>query len=247
MTPILCCRFTGSSKARAMMSASVKALPAISAVGNYAIAGAIVLTSWAGMSFPALAHPHVMVEANLEILRDKDGAATQLRHVWRFDELFSSSVLLDFDANADGQLDASELDEVSKVVTESIGENGFFTEVRLAGKPVHFKGPDIILVDYDEDQLLMFFAVTFDTPIPLTGEDFKVSVSDPSYYVAIDIPDESAVTITGGGPACAVQITTPDFDKLIADNKAEGEKFFADPQNASLGDEWKTWIGLRCE
>ena len=229
-----------------MIPAPRKAWLGIPIIGNWVIPFTIFLASWVGMSLPALAHPHVMVEANLEILRDKNGAVTELRHVWRYDELFSSSVLLDFDANADGQLDATELDEVSKIVTESIGENGFFTDVRLAGKPVAFTGPEVILVDYVEDQVLMFFAVTFDTPV-LLGKDFKVSVSDPTYYVAIDMPDETAISITGGGPACNTRISRPDFDKLLADNKAQGEQFFTDLQNAALGDDWKTWISFQCE
>jgi ABC-type uncharacterized transport system substrate-binding protein len=98
-----------------------------------------------------------------------------------------------------------------------------------------------------EDQLLMFFAVTFDTPLRFTGEDFKVSVADPTYYVAIDMPDESAVSITGGGPACTAQISRPDFDKLLAENQVKGEQFFTDLQNAALGDAWKTWISFQCE
>ena len=45
----------------------------------------------------AFAHPHVFVEASLEIVLDKDGRFSKLRQVWRFDELFSATVVLDFD------------------------------------------------------------------------------------------------------------------------------------------------------
>ena len=45
----------------------------------------------------AFAHPHVFVDANIEIVRNDKGEFTELRHVWRFDELFSATIILDFD------------------------------------------------------------------------------------------------------------------------------------------------------
>jgi hypothetical protein len=39
----------------------------------------------------------------------------------------------------------------------------------------------------------------------------------------------------------------PDFDELIAKNaKTMGEKFFASMGNQSLGDEWLTWVTVKC-
>ncbi|MGI9402520.1 MAG: DUF1007 family protein [Rhizobiaceae bacterium] len=222
---------------------------------QYAMAGfsrliSIAMIAFAGLALTGIsasAHPHVFVEANLEVLRNKDGAVTELRHVWRFDELFSSTVLLDFDANGDGKLDASELDEVSKVVTESIGESDFFTEVRHGSSKLSFIPADAILVDFTDNQALMFFALKFEKPIEIgDSKDFRISVSDPSYYVSMDILDESAIQITGDGTACDVSITRPDFDLLMASGATLTEQFFADPQNAVLGDDWRTWIGLEC-
>ncbi len=195
----------------------------------------------------AFAHPHVFVEANLEILRNDDGGVTELRHVWRFDEIFSATVLLDFDTNADGNLDSTELDEVSKIVTESIGESGFFTEVRKDGRTVPFVPTEAIMVDFIDNQAIMFFALTFDEPIDVLNKDnFKISVSDPSYYVAMEIADETAIQITGEGTACDVTITRPDFDLLLSSATTLTEEFFANPENSDLGDDWKTWIGLEC-
>ena len=198
-------------------------------------------------SASAVAHPHIMVDANLEIVRNAEGEMSELRHVWRFDELFSSSVLLDFDANADGALDVGELDEVSKIVTESIGENGFFTEIRQGSQNIAFKAPDAILVDYVEDQLLMFFAVELESPAKTSDTGIRISVSDPSYYVALDIPDENAVKIAGNETGCSTSISRPDFDNLLSGDVAKTEAFFTDPGNSDLGDEWKTWISVECE
>ena len=208
---------------------------------------------WAGLALAlspaaALAHPHVFVEANLEVVRDKAGAVTELRHVWRFDELFSSTVMLDFDADGDGKLSPEELDEVSSVVTESIGEFNFYTELRLDSKPQEFIGPQKIMVDYVDGQVLMFFAATMKSPLEVANRDFRVSVSDPTYYVAMEIADESAVQISGDGAKCSAAVQRPDFDKLYSQNSQTlTEQFFADPARASLGDAWLTWVIFQCD
>ena len=94
--------------------------------------GALVRSSAAGGRKRAscLAHPHVFIEANLEVVRNDKGEATEIRHVWRFDELFSSSLFLDFDENGNGKLDENELQEIAGITKESIAKYNFYTEIR---------------------------------------------------------------------------------------------------------------------
>lgn len=203
----------------------------------------------AGMMTPGVAeaHPHVLVDVNLEIMRNPAGELIELRHVWRFDEIFSSTVMLDYDTDGDGKLSHEELEEVSKTVTQSIGEQDFFTEVRLKGKTVKFVPPPKIMVSYQDGQILMFFAETFKKPVPVVPGPLLISVSDPTYYVAMELADESAIQITGNGTACKVSIVRPDFDKLYSQNSAAlTEQFFNDPKGSKLGDQWMTWVHLNC-
>src|SRR5690606_40211105 len=82
----------------------------------------------------ALSHPHVFAEANLEVAVAANGSVEALRHVWRFDDLFSSTVLLEFDKNSDLTLDHDELEEVGKVIHESLAEFDYFQFVESCGK-----------------------------------------------------------------------------------------------------------------
>jgi ABC-type uncharacterized transport system substrate-binding protein len=66
---------------------------------------------------PAAVHPHVFAEAKLDVALTPDGQAIQsLRHHWLFDDVFSSTVIVEFDKNGDNKLDDAELKEVSKTV-----------------------------------------------------------------------------------------------------------------------------------
>lgn len=199
--------------------------------------------------FPAqaLAHPHVMVDANLEVVRDAAGMVTELRNVWRFDELFSAMVIVDFDQNGNGVLEQPELDAVSATVTQSIGEQGWFTDARNGNEELDLVPPERIMVDLVDGQVLMFFAAKLKQPVSTVGDSFRVSISDPTYYVAMEIADESAVQITGNGAQCRADIYRPDFDKLLEENPdALTEEFFNDPKKASLSDQWMSWVTIKC-
>jgi ABC-type uncharacterized transport system substrate-binding protein len=195
----------------------------------------------------ALAHPHVMVDANLEIVRNGAGEVTELRNVWRFDELFSTTVVMDYDANGNNVLEPEELAEVSKTVTKSISEEDFFTEVRLGKDSVEFVPPAEIMVDYVDGQILMLFAVTFAKPVDTSSGQFRVSIADPTYYVAFELAGEAAVQVSGNGAGCGVDVLVPDYDKLMSQDPASlTEQFFNNPENADLGDDWMTWVNLKC-
>ena len=137
-----------------------------------------------------MAHPHVFADARLEIETSADGHIIELRNVWRFDEVFSSSVVMDFDMNSDMQLDADELAQIGDMVTQSLADFDYYTNVTVNGKDVGTSLPETIKVDYQDGQLLMFFALVPETSMQLKGK-IAVGVFDPTMYAALDfINDE---------------------------------------------------------
>src|ERR1700754_1984540 len=92
----------------------------------------------------AFAHPHIFVEARLEVVAAPDGTIKELHNVWRFDEVFSSSVLMDFDKNTNLKLDPDELKEVGETVRTSLADFDYYTTLTDNGKPVKVAKPDVI-------------------------------------------------------------------------------------------------------
>jgi ABC-type uncharacterized transport system substrate-binding protein len=194
----------------------------------------------------AIAHPHVFVEANLEVVRDEAGLITEIRHVWRFDEVFSSTVMLDFDENGDGELDKSELDTVASETKQSLAEYNFFTEIRNAGEGVDVYEPAPYIIDYVDGQILMIMAMELVTPTAASNE-FKISVSDPTYYVAVDLVGDNAVHMSGNSAGCEHEIERPDFDALLArDQQTLIDRFTQDEETFVATDEYLTWVHFRC-
>jgi len=207
----------------------------------------------AGNHGPANAHPHVFIEANLEIVRDSAGNATDIRHVWRFDEIFSSSLILDYDDNGSGALDPEELAIIARETKTSLAEYNFFTEIKQGEEIVEFEAPEPYLVDMDSGQLVMIMSLKLRQPAPMGKDGFKVAVSDPTYYVAVEMRGESpfeqnAVEVSGNGAGCTSKIIVPDFDALYAkDAKRLAELFDAGPDDeVEASDEYLTWVHFSC-
>lgn len=52
----------------------------------------------------------------MEIVEGPNGTVQEVRNIWRFDEMFSASVVMDYDKNSDLKLDKDELAEIGNTV-----------------------------------------------------------------------------------------------------------------------------------
>ncbi len=209
-----------------------------------------IMAALAGILLPvaASAHPHVFAEARLEIDTSADGRVTELRNVWRFDEVFSSSVILDFDENADLKLDATELANISDMVTQSLSEFDYYINITVNGEDAEISLPEAIKVDYQDGQLLMFFAVVPKKEIPLNGK-IAVGVFDPTMYAALDFINDEDMMVTGSSAGqCARNVVRPDPDEVIAQNQASlTEAFFETTESSDLSKLFATRLELDCK
>ncbi len=195
----------------------------------------------------ALAHPHIFAEAHLEIVAGSDGDISELQNVWRFDEIFSSSVLLDFDKNANNQLDQDELEEVGQTVLDSMEEFDYFLNITQDGKSIGVHRPDQIIADYKDGQLLLIFSAKPKQAMPLKGK-MTFGVYDPTLYTAMDFPtDQDMVAVGEGFKRCTEKIVRPDPDEVITQNQATlTEAFWNDPLGTDRSRLFATRIEVTC-
>lgn len=201
-----------------------------------------------GLAGPACAHPHVFAEARLDVVLGPDRQSVQaLRHLWRFDELFSSTVLMQFDKNSDLKLDDAELKDVADTIFSSLAEYDYFQLVTVDGKDVKMKAPSKIMTNFDGDQLIVLFESEPATPIGLHGTiDF--GVYDPTFYTAIDFTDDANMAVDGLPASCSRKVIRPDPDTAIAQNqKTLTDAFFNDPTGTDLSKIFATKLELTCK
>jgi ABC-type uncharacterized transport system substrate-binding protein len=211
--------------------------------------GLIAATAAAGClagAAPAMAHPHVFAEANLEVALDDGGMVVALRHVWRFDDLFSSTVLLEFDKNADLVLDNAELEEVGAVIHESLAEFDYFQFVTAKGRDVKMQAPERIMANFEDNQLIILFESRPVEPLKLDGTvDF--GVYDPTFYTAIDFYDDKSLVVADLPQGCTRAVVRPDPDEAIAMNQQSlTDAFFNDPTGVDYSKLFATRLELNC-
>jgi ABC-type uncharacterized transport system substrate-binding protein len=199
------------------------------------------------MPLPALAHPHIFAEARLEVVAGNDGNLGELHNVWRFDEVFSSSVLLDFDKNTNLKLDENELAELGEVMRKSLADYHYFTTITMNGANIGVQQPDVIHVSLEGSQILVIFAIKPEKPVPLKGK-LAFGIYDPSMYTSIDFPTDADLVAQGAGFShCQHKVVRPDPDEVLSQNSASlTDAFFSDPTGTDMSKLFATRLEVTC-
>lgn len=195
---------------------------------------------------PALSHPHVFAEARLEVTSTADGHVDRLRHVWRFDELFSSTVLLEFDKDASGALEISELETVAGVITKSIAEFDYFQSIRVGDRDITVARVDDMRVDMVDGQMLVLFTSQPAEPVAFSDNP-HFAVYDPTFYTAIEFMSDNEMVMIDPPAGCTGKMVVPDPDEAIAANQDSlTEAFFNEPEGNDLSRIFATRMEVTC-
>jgi len=195
----------------------------------------------------AAAHPHVFAEARLDVILATDGHSVQsLRHLWRFDDVFSSTVLVEFDKNGDNKLDDTELVAVRDTVYNSLAEYNYFQLVTANGKDVAMQKPDEFAAIFDNNQLIIMFEAKPKDALKLSGTvDF--GVYDSTFYTAIDFIEDDQMTVETLPADCTRKVIRPDPDEIISQNqKTLTDAFMSDPAGNDMSKIFATRLELTC-
>ncbi|QCM07947.1 DUF1007 family protein [Agrobacterium tumefaciens] len=195
----------------------------------------------------AVAHPHIFAEARMEIVEGPNGTIQEVRNIWRFDEMFSASVVMDYDKNSDLKLDKDELAEIGNTVLESLAEYSYYTFITADSKPVAFGKPEAIHVDYRDNQILMFFSVKPTKPLAIKGK-LSFGAWDPTMYTAIDFAKDADLATEGKDlNACKHHVVRPDPDEVLAQNQSTlTDAFFNDPTGTDMTKMFATRLEVTC-
>lgn len=167
----------------------------------------------------AAAHPHVFIDATVEIVFDAQGRAEALRIGWTYDDLFSLSYLTEmgFDPDFDGVLSAEETVRLTGFDTRNWDADfPGDTYALVQGSPIGLSRPEAPTVRYDGGKLTSTHLRHLSTPVDLAAAELVVQVYDPSFYTSYSI-DPVAVLTNGAG--CTAQVFEPD--RAVADARLE--------------------------
>jgi tRNA threonylcarbamoyladenosine biosynthesis protein TsaE len=163
---------------------------------------------------PALAHPHVLVDVHA-LVEFKDGRIVSLFMGWKFDAVFSASLLKDFDKNKNNRLDADEIKDLEREAFQDTRPQAYFTYARTGSDPVVWPvATDFKLVAV-KDSLMYAFRLPLPRPVDPRKEAFSLTTYEETFYIDMDFPTDNAVTVNGEGAAGCKATIAPDHGNTI--------------------------------
>lgn len=175
----------------------------ISSAAFSAVAG---LLSWLLPALAVEAHPHVFIEARSEMVFDKEGRLTDIRHVWRFDEAFTAFAIQGLDADGDGKLSDAELHPLAKINVESLKEYDFFTFLRVGKTKANFADPTEYWLDFSDGRLTLFYTLSLTKPLAVAAAQTTLEVYDPTYFIDFKMTEKDPFVLVGAPDHCGLTV-----------------------------------------
>ncbi len=167
---------------------------------------------------PVLAHPHIFVDAEIEVVFDEAGDPKGVWISWAYDPFFSMLLVSDMGLDPDftGEITEEERPELDGFDMNWIEDYHGDTHASQDGAPLELTGPLEWESDYRDGQLYSRHLRHFiDQPDPT--QEWSVEVYDPTYYTSYGIVGTPKIT---GRSDCTARIFEPDWDAAGAQLEA---------------------------
>lgn len=182
-----------------------------------ALAGLVALAG------SAVAHPHVFVSMQTELVYAADGKVTGVRHVWTFDDMFSAYATQGLDQKTKGVFTREELAPLAEVNVTSLKEFDYFSYVKADGNKLQFLDPAAseYWLDYNDARLTLNFTLKLKTPVK--AKALNLEVYDPAYFIDFTFEEKDPVKLAGAPAGCKFSAAKPQDENAAAQAKRLAE------------------------
>jgi ABC-type uncharacterized transport system substrate-binding protein len=157
----------------------------------------------------ALAHPHVFIDATVEVIFDDQGLAEAVRIGWTYDEFFSMLIVEDRGLDPDYDAVLTPEAEAQLAGFDMQWDPGFpgDTYVLMGGVALGLGRPEAYSASYDGGKITSTHVRRFAEPVAVADVPLIVQVYDPGFYTAYAIVGETGLS---GRDDCTAQVFVPD-------------------------------------
>jgi ABC-type uncharacterized transport system substrate-binding protein len=143
----------------------------------------------------AVAHPHVWVDSQYRITVDQPNIET-LEGTWSLDLFTSTSLIAEYDLNADGELTGQEKLDIIAVM-QSFDTYGYFIKMKQDGVDLKPKAVKILDVRIRDQMLWIRFSILLPAPVDLSTSVLSLAYGDDELYFAMEPLEEGLVRLSG--------------------------------------------------
>ncbi len=134
--------------------------------------------------FFSFAHPHVFIDNRIAVVFNDKGLKG-FRHEWAFDEMFSSTIIQEFDLNADGEFSEEEIKKVEKGAFSNLKEYNYFTDITINGEQFKIQEVRDFYAEIDRGVMIYQFFIPCEETAVIENKEVKIAVFDPTYFVQV--------------------------------------------------------------
>jgi ABC-type uncharacterized transport system substrate-binding protein len=197
------------------------------------------------VSGPALAHPHVWVTMQSELVYAADSSVTGIRHAWRFDDMFSTYALQGIESKKKGVFTREELAPLAEVNVTSLKEYDYFNYARIEGKKQKgaFADPIDYWLDFTDSILTLHFTLPFKQPV--RARNLEIDVYDPEFFINFEFVEDNPVSLIGAPAQCTLTTLRPN-DMTYPSSQRLDKSFQASEAFAGMGSRFANKVLVKC-
>ncbi len=165
-----------------------------------AILGSLIL-----IGSPAAAHPHVWVVLKSQLIYDKAGLVTGVRHVWTFDDVYSAFLIQGLRAKRKGSFTREELASIAKENIDSLKDDDYFTQATINGSKAAFGAPIEYWFEQKDGSLTLYFTLPLKSPAKVQA--LELVIYDPLYYLDFSFPEKEPAALPHAPATCKLTLS----------------------------------------
>jgi ABC-type uncharacterized transport system substrate-binding protein len=155
---------------------------------------------------PLFSHPHMFIDTEITFLFE----ASKLKGFWvewYFDEIFTASIRLDYDADRNGEFDAREVGDIRDNAFVNLRHYHYFISIFHKNGVHQVVEVENFSARLEDNRLVYRFFVPFEREATAAGEDLKILVFDDTFFCDIVYLPENPIHVEGAAEA-GVQVDT---------------------------------------
>jgi ABC-type uncharacterized transport system substrate-binding protein len=137
------------------------------------------------------AHPHTFIEV-YPTINIKNKTVENIHFTWKFDEMTSSMLIMEFDENGNNILDQKEQKYIYENYFISLVNFNFYSDITINQKIIKFPDPKYFQASIKENKLLYSFEIDKKFNI----NDSLIDFGDTDFFIAMILKKEF-VTVNG--------------------------------------------------
>jgi ABC-type uncharacterized transport system substrate-binding protein len=153
------------------------------------------------LSLPVVlsAHPHVFISTRVTVHLSDQGIQG-FGVSWLFDDMFSSMIIGDFDADRSGSFSPAEIESIRTGAFANLKNFHYFTYVEVEGKERPLNEVQDFRAAIHSGTLEYAFFVPVRVPVGSGETSVTVAAYDESYYCDMAFDEDQPLVVQNGGP-----------------------------------------------